>query len=87
MPTDENAGIVTRFFVLDSVAIRDWSLQLTRLENSIEIGLLSAEHDDCLWRWIPIAAQPVRIDSADRVRQTVGRTVEVDRPSFAVISG
>src|SRR5262245_44758355 len=72
--------------VLDRVAVRDLPGAVARLEEALGVLARIAQYDQCYRRCLPVAAQPVRVDSADHLRQTISRAVQVDRPGLAIIA-
>src|SRR5690349_9339131 len=85
-PANENVGMVSRFFVLHSIAVPGVRCEPARCKILIHETLREADDDQRLGRRIAVSALPEGIDSADGSRQFVLRPVEIDGSRFSVIS-
>src|ERR1700678_289973 len=81
----ENVWMVVGFFVF--YAIRVWSVAGNRARGKIPLQKIprKAKHNQRLWGRIAISPVPIRIDAADRLRQAVTETVQINRSGFPVI--
>ena len=77
--------MVARLFIQHVVLVRDMSSQRARLELGRQVRHFNSDDDERLRRRIAIAAQPVRIDAAERARQSVRAAVQIKRARLAVI--
>src|ERR1035438_9359373 len=60
---------------------------LTGSEVAVEKTAREANDDQCLRRRITVSVLPERVDAADRRRQLVVGTVEVDGAGLSVVAG
>ena len=79
--------MIVAFFIVDALRVAVVTGEATGGENRIRLLWSEAEHDECSWGRIGIAAEPFRVGGSDGLRQAVDAAQDLNGAVLAVIGG